>query len=554
MNKIKLTLTLLLIAASVSAQKLGDVSKQLRIFNQLYKTLDEYYVDTLNPEKNVTTAVNAMLEDLDPYTEYYTPSSAKDFNTMITGKYAGVGAIIHYYKAADRCVVYQLYEGNPAQKAGLKVGDILLSIDGKDLGVKGSQDVNTYTSSVSQKLRGDPNTTITVSVKRPGVDSTLSFQVHRAAVQMPCVPYYGMMDSQTGYIYLNTFTADCSQDVLSAFQSLKSQGMKNLVFDLRSNGGGSANEAVKIVNMFVPRGKLILTMKGKNPASNTSYATQSEPQDLQMPLVVLVNGNSASASEITCGSLQDLDRAVIMGERTFGKGLVQQTRELPGGAMLKLTTSHYYIPSGRCIQALDYSHRTSSGEAYRMPDSLTSLFHTEAGRPVRDGGGIVPDVVVAPDTVPTTLAYILNSDEYFDWLNSYCLRHPSIAPPEEFQLSDADYQDMVDSLSRSSFSPEYRSLSIIKQLRSALETEEADSASVNLLDSLEHSLKPDVARVLMQHRALIKDRVSNDICDRYYYNKGAIRNMLTRDPQLKAALSLLADPKRYEEILQPKKK
>ncbi len=554
MNKIKLTLTLLLIAGSVSAQKLGDVSKQLRIFNQLYKTLDEFYVDTLNPEKNITTAVNAMLEELDPYTEYYTPSTAKDFNTMITGKYAGVGAIIHYYKAADRCVIYQLYEGNPAQKAGLKVGDILLSIDGKDLGVRGKQDINAYTSSVSQKLRGDPNTTITVTVKRPGVDSVISLPVHRAAVQMPCVPYFGMLDGETGYIYLNSFTADCSQDVLDAFQTLKKQGMKKLVFDLRSNGGGSANEAVKIVNMFVPRGKLILTMKGKNPVSNTSYATQSEPQDLKMPLVVLVNGNSASASEITCGSLQDLDRAVILGERTFGKGLVQQTRELPGGTMLKLTTSHYYIPSGRCIQALDYSHRTSTGEAYRMPDSLTSLFHTEAGRPVRDGGGIVPDVKVAPDTVPTIMGYFINSDEYFDWLNSYCLRHPTITKPEDFQLTDADYQDLVDSMAHSSFSPEYRSLNTIKQLRSMLEAEEADSASYKLLDSLESSLKPNIARLLLQHKRLMKDRVATDICERYYYNNGAIRNMLTRDPQLKAALTLLADPKRYEEILHPAKK
>ena len=554
MNKITIFLALTLICGSAFAQKLGDVSKQLRIFNQLYKTLDEYYVDTLNPEKNISTAVNSMLEDLDPYTEYYTPSSAKDFNTMITGKYAGVGAIIHYYKAADRCVIYQLYEGNPAQKAGLKVGDILLSIDGKDLGKRGKQDINSYTSSVSQKLRGDPNTTITVTVKRPGVDSVISLQVHRAAVQMPCVPYFGMIDGETGYIYLNSFTADCSQDVLSAFQNLKKRGMKKLVFDLRSNGGGSANEAVKIVNMFVPRGKLILTMKGKTPSSNTSYATQSEPQDLQMPLVVLVNGSSASASEITCGSLQDLDRAVILGERTFGKGLVQQTRELPGGAMLKLTTSHYYIPSGRCIQALDYSHRTSSGEAYRTPDSLTSLFHTEAGRPVRDGGGIVPDVVVKSDTMPTALVYLVNSDEYFDWLNSYCLRHPSISQPEEFALSDADYQDLIDSLAHSSFAPEYRSLGVIKQLRSLLKAEEADSLSRCLLDSLERSLKPDISRILIQHKTLMKERISTDICDRYYYNTGAIRNMLTHDPQLKAALSLLGASERYSAILNPKMK
>lgn len=550
MKKINIFFSLLLIALGASAQTAGEVSKQLSIFNQLYKTLDLYYVDTLKPEKNIQTAADAMLEDLDPYTEYYTPSSAKDFNTMITGKYAGVGAIIHYYKKADRCVIYQLYDNNPAQKAGLKVGDILLSIDGKDLGLRGSADINDYTASVSGKLRGDPNTTIAVRVKRPGVDSVLTFWVHRAAVQLPCVPYFGMLDSETGYIYLNSFTSECSQDVLDAFLNLKRQGMKKLVFDLRSNGGGSANEAVKIVGMFVPRGKLILKMKGKNPSSNISYATQSEPQDLRMPLAVLVNGSSASASEITCGSLQDLDRAVIVGERTYGKGLVQQTRELPGGAMLKLTTSHYYIPSGRCIQALDYSHRTSSGEAYRMPDSLTSLFHTEAGRPVRDGGGIVPDVVVKSDTVPTTLAYLFNSDEYFDWLNHYCFLHPTIAPAENFRISDADYLEFVDSISHSSFSPEYRSLGIIKQLRSMMSTEEASSGSKALLDSLEHSLKPDISRILNQHKEFVMSHISTDLCERYYFS-GAIRNSFARDPQLKAALQILNDPQRYAHILRP---
>jgi len=548
-KRILIILALVLSATAMSAQNLAEVSKQLSIFNQLYKSLDQYYVDTLNAEKNITTAINSMLDELDPYTEYYPASNTKDLDQMTTGKYAGVGALIHYYKAADRCCIYQLYEDKPAQKAGLKVGDIILSIDGKDMGTKGSMELADYVSNVSSSLRGDPATTARVVVKRPGVADSLAFDVLRASVQLPSVPYYGMVAPGVGMIYLSSFTTDCSQDVLNAMRELKAQGATSLVLDLRGNGGGLAYEAVKIVNLFVPKGRLILKMKGKYEEANTSYATQNNPEDLKIPLVVLVNGNSASASEITCGSLQDLDRAVILGKRTFGKGLVQQPRELPYGGILKLTTSHYYIPSGRCIQALDYSHRTNDGEAYRTPDSLTHVFYTEAGRPVRDGGGITPDVVVNIDTVPTVISYLGASDEYFDYVTKYVNEHPAISSPADFEFIDEDFDQFVDFIAKSGFTPERTSTKVIEQLRNYLKGEDASPESLNKLKELEESLKPDMATILPNHRERLKQVISSDIVERYYYTRGAIENQSKYDKQLKAAIELLNSPERYAKLL-----
>ena len=548
MKKIVFSLLLLLPATILWAQNLSNTSQQLKIFNQLYKTLDLYYVDTLDAEKNIGTAINAMLEELDPYTEYYTAKAARDLNTITTGKYAGIGALIHYYKAEDRCVIYQLYEGKPAHLGGLKVGDVLLEIDGKDTGLRGNRDINDYTGSVSNALRGDPGTVARIKVKRQGSPDTLTINITRASVQMPAVPYSGMVAPEVGYIYLNSFTSDCSQEVKQALRSVKDKGARSVILDLRNNGGGLANEAVKIVNLFVEKGKLILKMKGKFSEANTSYATQSAPEDLTIPLVVLVNGNSASSSEIVCGSLQDLDRAVIVGERTFGKGLVQQPHEMPGDGVLKLTTSHYYIPSGRCIQALDYSHRTDNGEAYRMPDSLTNVFYTEAGRPVRDGGGITPDVT-ALDSIPTLLAYVRNSDEYFDYINQFCLDHATIAPASEFALTDEQYAGFVDYIVESGFTPENRSKKVVEQLRKILKADDASPEAMANLDSLEQSIKPDIRKVLTQQQPLMSHFLASDICERYYLYAGALQNALLHDKQLDAAIQVLKDTARYQKIL-----
>ena len=548
MKKVIFALSMCMVTGVLSAQNLSETSQQLKIFNQLYKTLDLYYVDTLDAEKNITNAINSMLYELDPYTEYYTAKNAKELSTMTTGKYAGVGALIHYYKAEDRCVIYQLYEGKPAQIAGMKVGDVLLEIDGKDTGKKGSTAVNDYVSSVSNNLRGDPNTEVRVKVKRPGVKDTLLINITRASVQLPSVPYSGMVAEDVGYIHLNSFTSECTRDVRQAMKDLKGKGAAKMILDLRNNGGGLANEAVNIVNLFVEKGKLILKMKGKVAEANTSYATQSAPEDLQMPLVVLVNGNSASASEIVCGSLQDLDRAVIVGDRTFGKGLVQQTHEMPGDGVLKLTTSHYYIPSGRCIQALDYSHRADNGEAYRTPDSLTHEFRTEAGRIVRDGGGITPDITTK-DTIPDILAYLRNSDEYFDYLNDFCQRNATIAPASEFELSDEEYANFTDYIVKSGYTPENRSKKVVEQLRKILKSENAGDEAMHNVDLLEASLKPDMQKTLTQYKDIMTTCIGADICDRYYYTAGAQQNALLHDKQLDAAIAVLKDEARYKSLL-----
>lgn len=539
----------LLLAGATMGQSLSDVSKQLSIFNKLYKTLDEYYVDTLNTERNITTAIRSMLADFDPYTEYYDAKSAREFGTVTTGKYAGVGAMIHYYKKDDRCVIYQLYDGKPALEAGLKVGDVILSINDKDMGKKGSKAIADYVSSVSGALRGDAGTVAKVRILRPGTADTLEYSVTRANVQLPSVSYSGMVNDHTGYVILTSFTTDCSSEVRNAILKLKEQGAQSLVLDLRDNGGGLAIEAVKLVNLFVPKGKLILKMKGKLTEVNSSYATQSVPDFADMPLVVLVNGQSASASEITCGSLQDLDRGVVMGERTYGKGLVQQTHELPEGTMLKLTTSHYYIPSGRCIQALDYARRTENGEAYRTPDSLTHVFYTEAGRPVRDGGGITPDVVVKPDTLPTNLEYLCASDEFFDYVTDYCLKHPAIEPARSFTVSDDDYDDFVKHITASKFSPEYVSFKYVDRLRDMMRAEGMPKETLDKVAELKEAMKPDMEQLLKQNKETLKQRLAFAICDRYYYTAGTIENQLRYDTQLAEATKLLDDTARYKQIL-----
>lgn len=549
MKKIIFTLLVSLAVVDVAGQSVSEVSKQLNVFNELYKTLVQYYVDTLDTRKNVDTAIKSMLSDLDPYTEYYDANAAKDFSSMTMGKYAGVGAVIHYYKKEDRCVVFELYEGKPAAKSGLRVGDVLLAIDDVDLGVKGSKEMSDYVSSVSSALRGDPETVINVKVRRPGVEEPLVFKVTRASVQLPSVMYSGMLENNVGYVMLTSFTQGCAQEVCEAMNKLKGQGATSFVLDLRDNGGGLAIEAVNLVNLFVPKGKLILKMKGKCPDVNTSYATRNAPEFLGVPLVVLVNSNSASASEITCGSLQDLDRAVVMGERTYGKGLVQQTYLLPNSGMLKATVSHYYIPSGRCIQALDYSHRKDNGEAYRTPDSLTRVFYTEAGREVRDGGGITPDVTVVADSSNAFVAYLCASDEYFDFINDFCSRHETIAPAGEFELTDEEYAEFVDKIVASGFTPEYRSIKLADQLQEMMKAEQLNEESLELFNRLKESLKPKIADVLMKNKKRLKKCLASEICGRYYYQPGVVEHVLKSDKQVAAAVELLSNQARYKDLL-----
>lgn len=390
-----------------------QVSKNLDVFNSVYKELDMFYVDTIDPQKVIRAGIDAMLEEIDPYTVYYPEDDLDDLKQMITGKYAGIGSIIRYYKKRERVVIFEPYEDTPAAEAGLKAGDVILEIDGKD--VKGLM-----TDKVSEMLRGEAGTTFILKVERPGEAAPLEFRITRRNIQTPAVPYYGMLtDGKSGYVQLTSFTDNCARDVRRAIIELKEQGASQFVLDLRSNGGGSLKEAVEIVNLFVPKGLELISTKGKMRQACHVYKSTREPLDLKSPLAVLVDGASASAAEIVAGSLQDLDRAVIVGTRTYGKGLVQIPRDLPYNGQLKVTTSKYYIPSGRCIQALDYQHRDEKGQAIRTPDSLTNVFYTAAGREVRDGGGIRPDVAVEVPKQSHLLYYLLNDDVLLEYGNEY---------------------------------------------------------------------------------------------------------------------------------------
>ena len=402
MKKVLISLLMVLLAAPAFAQIDRDhdfkTAKNMDIFNSIYKNLDLMYVDTLDAEEVVGNGIKAMLGSLDPYTTYYPEEKVNELKNMLTGKYAGVGAVVRYNFQLQRVCISEPYENMPAAEVGLKKGDIILSIDNEDM-------TNKDVAYVSDHLRGDPGTSFIIKVKRPSTGKTLKMKITRRTIQMPFLPYYGMLEGGFGYINFNSFTDNCAKDVRRAFIDLKKQGAKGLVFDLRNNGGGSVSEAVSIINMFLPKGKTVLKMQGKLQRSNKEYKTSVEPVDSVMPMVVLVNGNSASASEIMSGSLQDYDRAIILGTRTYGKGLVQTTMDLPYNGQMKLTTAKYYIPSGRCVQALNYKH-AKGGYVEHVPDSLTKVFYTANGREVRDGGGVKPDVEVKPDSLPNIAFYL----------------------------------------------------------------------------------------------------------------------------------------------------
>ena len=456
----------------MGAQELQDhdfeAGKNLEIFNAIYRNLDMAYVDTLNAGQTIGTGIDAMLRSLDPYTVYYPAEKVSELKSTLTGKYAGIGALIRYNAKLKRVVIDEPYQDTPAAEAGLKKGDIILSIDDTTMTDK---DV----SFVSSHLRGDAGTTFLLKIQRPSTGKTLQKRITRRAIQLPSLPYYGLRKNGIGYINLNSFTEDCSRDFRRAFIDLKQQGMKGLVIDLRGNGGGLLSEAVNIVNMFVPNGKTIVKTIGKVKRGNHEYRTTVEPIDTVMPVVVMVNGETASASEITSGSLQDLDRAVVLGTRTYGKGLVQTPLDLPYNAQMKLTTSKYYIPSGRCIQAINYKH-ANGGYLEHIPDSLTKVFYTANGREVRDGGGIKPDIEVKPDSLPNIAFYLSASgrdstEVMQEYVIDYISSHPTIAPAAEFCLTDADFAEFKQRVIASGFTYDPESEKVMAQLKKMMEFE-----------------------------------------------------------------------------------
>ena len=528
-----------------------EAGKNLEIFNAIYRNLDMAYVDTLNAGQTIGTGINAMLRSLDPCTVYYPAEQESELKSTLTGKYAGIGALIRYNAKLKRVVIDEPYQDTPAAEAGLKKGDIILSIDDTTMTDK---DV----SYVSSHLRGDAGTTFLLKIQRPSTGKTLQKRITRRAIQLPSLPYYGLRKNGIGYINLNSFTEDCSRDFRRAFIDLKQQGMKGLVIDLRGNGGGLLSEAVNIVNMFVPNGKTIVKTIGKVKRGNHEYRTTVEPIDTVMPVVVMVNGETASASEITSGSLQDLDRAVVLGTRTYGKGLVQTPLDLPYNAQMKLTTSKYYIPSGRCIQAINYKH-ANGGYLEHIPDSLTKVFYTANGREVRDGGGIKPDIEVKPDSLPNIAFYLSASgrdstEVMQEYVIDYISRHPTIAPAAEFCLTDADFAEFKQRVIASGFTYDPESEKVMAQLKKMMEFEGYMEDAKPEFEALEKKLGHNLDKDLDRHKALIMQLLQNEIVAAYYYQGGSIANTLQYDKQMKAAEEILLDTERYNKILKPEVK
>lgn len=521
-----------------------EISRNLDIFHSIFREVDMLYVDTIDVESVITTGINAMLGKLDPYTVYYPEDKEKDLKMMLTGKYAGIGAIIRKYPKMEYVVIEEPYENMPASDSGVKAGDRILSIDGESMKDKESD----Y---VSDHLRGEAGTHFKLTLGRPGVADSICIDITRANIALPAVPYYGMWKG-VGYILLDSFTDGCAHDVRLALIALKEQGAKSIILDLRDNGGGSLTEAIDIVNLFVPKGVTVVETKGKMRQASSSFATGRDPVDADIPLVVMTNGNSASASEIVSGALQDLDRAVVVGARTFGKGLVQTTRSLPFNGTLKVTTSKYYIPSGRCIQEIDYSHRNDKGRAERVPDSLTHVFHTKAGREVRDGGGIRPDVFCQADTMPEIMYYLSTDVVLFDFLNKYCREHEAIPPVSEFSISDSLYEEFADFVRKSDFKFESQSSQALKALRDIAKYEGLLAKSKAEFDSLESKLQYDLNNDLDQFRDDIKLLLGSSIATRYYYQRGTIQYNMRNDAMLDTAMNVISDVRRYKSILKKK--
>ena len=527
-----------------------QISKNLDLFNSIFKELDMFYVDTIDAEKIIQNGVNGMLALTDPYTEYYPEEEVSSLKEMTTGKYGGIGAAIRYYEAKDRIAVVEPTEGMPAAEVGVKAGDIILSVGGKEM-VRDDMKPQDFLEKVSQALRGEPGTSFILKVMRPlKNDSTiLEFKITRKNIRTNPVPYYGMVRDSVGYLALSNFTENCAKDVKKAFVELKQRGAKSLIIDLRGNGGGSLAEAIDIVNFFVPKGQEIVVTKGKLRQAQGSYKTQNEPVDTQIPLAVLVDGGSASASEIVSGSLQDLDRAVIVGTRTYGKGLVQTIRPLPYNGTLKVTTSKYYIPSGRCIQAIDYAKKNADGSVARIPDSLTHVFYTAAGREVRDGGGIRPDIEVKSDRIPNIVFYLVNEDIIFDYATQYCWDHPAPASVDAFVLTDEDYDMFKELVKSRNFTYDRQSEKMLKSLKEIAEFEGYMEGASEEFKALEKKLNHNLDRDLDYFSRQIKTYIAQEIVTRYFYQRGAVMERLKDDEDLEKAVEVLNDRPRYSGIL-----
>lgn len=518
-----------------------ELTKNLDIFVTLFKELNLYYVDETKPGDLIKTGIEGMLESLDPYTNYIPESDIEDFRFMQTGQYGGIGALIRTMD--KKIVIAEPYENSPAQKAGLEAGDVIIEVNGKSTEGKNTEDI-------SKILKGQPNTEVKLVLKREGVDKPIEKIIMREEIKVKSVPHFEMLNNEVGYIKLNQFTDKCTEEVQTAFKELKEKkGMKALVLDLRGNPGGLLNEAVSLSNLFVEKGQLVVSTKGKVKEWEKTYKAANQALDTEIPLVILVNSGSASASEIVSGTIQDLDRGIIVGQRSYGKGLVQTTRPLSYNTQLKVTTAKYYIPSGRCIQALDYSHRNEDGSVGKVPDSLMKKFTTKNGRVVYDGGGVLPDIVLEPVTYSQIARALNNKNMIFNFATKYKREHSTIPSVKKFQITDELFTGFTTYISDKDYEYSTHSEDVVKKFKETAEKEkyfkDVEAEYEALRTKLTHNKNED----LVTFKDEIKELLKEEIVSRYYYQKGRVESLLDRDPDVKEALSILADKNKYSSLL-----
>lgn len=517
-----------------------EISKHLNIYATLFRDVNMFYVDEINPGDLVTTSIKSMLKSLDPYTVYYPESEMEDVKLMTTGEYAGIGAIIS--KKGDQVIIREPYKNSPAAKAGLLPGDVIIAIDGNSTKGKNTEDVSTM-------LKGQPGKEITIKIHRKFQEKPLEKKAIREKIQIPSVPFAGLVNDTTAYIYLTSFTDKSATDVRKSIIDLKNKGAKSLILDLRGNSGGLLDQAVDIVNYFVPKDSKVVDTKGKVKQWDKEYKATKNPIAPDMPLVVLIDRGSASASEIVSGALQDLDRAVLIGERSFGKGLVQTVRDLAYNTKLKVTTAKYYIPSGRCIQALDYSHRNPDGSVGKVPDSLITEYTTKNGRKVYDGGGITPDIKIEPEEFGRITQELVLQDLTFDFINSYALKNPQIPDIENFKVTDEIYNQFKNYLKEKKFSYETESQQILEKLIETAKTEKYYDGAKTQIEKLKNDFNHSIDRDMNLFKEEIISFLTEQFIQRYYYMEGVIEYKMKNDREIDKAVEILANHQEYQKIL-----